>query len=683
MKRFQYIFLHLFRNPSSSKSNVAKLPLPLPPAFAALRTGRLLLLLPLLLFFLLPLPLFSQSQGLSYQAVILDNDPQEVPGVDVTGNILPNHQLMIRFSILDSMGTIDYQEEQQTTTDAYGMINLFIGQGTSTPSSPGGFKDIDWSGSPKSLKVDISFSITEVFYSDFSLQELTFVPYAYHKNITATGTLDVNGSSTLRSRVTVSEGSPTFLTGNLKVDEYTTLEKDLTVNAPSSLKGQVTINTETSGDKSSMDAYPLRVQGSTQGVAVKISGSRSSSNNFVAFWDDENLQGRIEGQTTSELLTDPEYIFDNIIFANEILRSTVDVAKAVAGIAAASTSSTVCAGLGACVTAPVPSLIAGAIAEAAMEAANLALSVAQPVLYNVSKLTSIGVTYQSGAGDYAEWLIKSDPAVKYFPGDIVGVNGGKISKNTEGAANYMVISLNPIVLGNMPETGKEQDYEKVAFMGQVPVKVLGKVKVGDYILPSGNNNGAGIAVSPENMQPHQYRGIVGMAWSASESDEYSYVNVAVGLQANSLAQLSLQQERKIQEQAEEISSLKNQLDKMNAALSQLMPEYAKLMQGEETVVDAKTGALAENTTEQALEEGQRTVVYFEVTREQILEGIALAEQTLISKGVDVSRNPFFIKMKTEAGYQENFINDLQKAIKKELDMQQEQDTKSGARVLRF
>jgi hypothetical protein len=688
MKRFHYIFLHLFKHPASIKANATKqpllLPLPLP----------LPLLLSLLLTFLLPLSLFSQSQGLSYQAVILDQDPQEVPGVDVTGNILPNHELMVRFSILDSMGTIDYQEEQQTTTDAYGMINLIIGEGISTPSSPGVFKDIDWSGSPKSLKVDISFSTAEVFYTDFSLQELTFVPYAFHKNITATGTLDVNGSSTLRNRVTVTDGSPTFLTGNLKVDEYTTLEKDLTVNAPSSLKGQVTINTETTGDKSSMDAYPLRVQGSSQGVAVKINGSRSSSNNFVAFWDDENLQGRIEGQTTSELLTDPEYIFDNIIFANEILRSTVDVAKAVAGIASASTSSTVCAGLGACVTAPVPSLIAGAIAEAAMEAANLALSVAQPVLYNVSKLSSIGVTYQSGAGDYAEWLLKTNPEEKFYPGEIVGVNGGKISKITTGAANYMVISLNPIVLGNMPETGKEQDYEKVAFMGQVPVKVLGKVNVGDYILPSGNHNGSGIAVSPENMQPHQYREIVGMAWSASESDEYSYVNVAVGLQANSIAQLSLQQEKKIREQADEISSLKSQLDKMNAVLTQLMPEYAKMMEEdktlavavaeeEETVAGEEIKVVNVNTPEQGLEEGQRTVVYFEVTREQILEGIALAEQTLISKGVDISKNPFFVKMKTEAGYQENFINDLQKAINKELDAQQEKDAKSGARVLRF
>ena len=404
---------------------------------------------------LLMYKLSGQTQGINYQAVIIDKTPQEVPGRDITGNIIQNQPVMVRFSILDAAGTIEFQEEHSTTTDMYGMINLVIGKGVQTVISPNAFSGIDWNGTQKWLKVDLSLSDTDVFYTDFSFEDLTFVPYAFHRNITATGSLAVDGMTALKSRVDVTDGSPTFLSGNLTVDELTTLNNDLTVNASSSLKGQVTINPDfsTPGDKSSYESYPLRVEGGNQGIAIKIDGTRSSNNYFVTFWDEERIQGRIEGQTTAELLTDPEYIFDNILFANELIRSTGVVAKAVARVVSASSSSTVCAGLGACVTAPVPSLIAGAIAEVVMESANLALVIAEPILYNVFKHTNIGVTYQSGSGDYAEWLPKLNPGEKFVPGDIVGVKNGFISRNTSDADHFLVISHNPIVLGNMPEQG--------------------------------------------------------------------------------------------------------------------------------------------------------------------------------------------------------------------------------------
>ncbi|HUX53096.1 MAG TPA: hypothetical protein VMV56_01645 [Williamwhitmania sp.] len=623
--------------------------------------------------------LFGQSQGISYQAVIIDKNPQEIPGVDISGNILPNHAMQVRFTILDALGTIEYQEEQSTTTDAYGMINLTIGLGTVTAASPNTFIEIDWNGAPKDLKVDISLSGTDLFYTDFSFQPLTFLPYAYHKNITATGSMIIDGVTNLKSRLNVTNGSPTFLSGRLTVDSAAILQNELTVNAKSNLKGQVTINAALAGDKSNYDSYPLRVEGGTQGLAVKITGSRSSSNNFVTFWDDEKIQGRIEGQTTAELLSDPEYIFDNVLFANEILRSTVDVAKAVAGVVSASSSSTVCAGLGACVTAPIPSLIVGAAAQLVMDIANLALGVAAPIIYNVSKHANIGITYQSGAGDYAEWLPKLDLTEKFFPGDIVGVKGGQISKSTENADHFMVISQKPIVLGNMPQENRESSYEKVAFMGQVPVKVIGKVQIGDYILPSGSNNGTGIAVSPDNMQPDQYQKIVGVAWSSSESLQYDYINVAVGLNANDGARLAIKQEQKINAQAAEISALKEQINQMNAVLSQVVPNYATLMESNQPKNASPTAAKPpENGVA-----GERTIIYYDVTKEQILEGIDLAEKTLREKGVDISTNPFFVKLNTEPGYKDSFVSDVVATIKNQLNITYEQEVKSGARVIRF
>ena len=57
-----------------------------------------------------------------------------------------------------------------------------------------------------------------------------------------------------------------------------------------------------------------------QGVAIKVNGSRANATNFVTFFDDNGIQGRIEGQTTAELLTDPEYIVENaILVAQEVI----------------------------------------------------------------------------------------------------------------------------------------------------------------------------------------------------------------------------------------------------------------------------------------------------------------------------------------------------------------------------
>ncbi len=55
-------------------------------------------------------------------------------------------------------------------------------------------------------------------------------------------------------------------------------------------------------------------------------------------------------------------------------------------------------------------------------------------------------------------------------GQIVGVKGGQISLNTTALFDqFLMVSSKPIVLGNMPEHGKEHLYEKVASMGQVPI----------------------------------------------------------------------------------------------------------------------------------------------------------------------------------------------------------------------
>ena len=152
--------------------------------------------LPLLLFFLLSIQLFAQTDGMSYQAVILSPSPQELPGVDVARNILPNAELKVRFSIFDAQDTVEYQEIHSTKTDAYGMINLIIGQGS--PEN-GVFAEMDWNGTKKVLEVEINLNGT---YNRISKQNLYYTPYALHRDITATGDLNVDGTSMMKADIT-------------------------------------------------------------------------------------------------------------------------------------------------------------------------------------------------------------------------------------------------------------------------------------------------------------------------------------------------------------------------------------------------------------------------------------------------------------------------------------------------
>ncbi|MCM2255674.1 MAG: hypothetical protein NDJ94_08390 [Vicinamibacteria bacterium] len=177
----------------------------------------------------------------------------------------------------------------------------------------------------------------------------------------------------------------------------------------------------------------------------------------------------------------------------------------------------------------------GRLAGLAMQAKN------DPVGFGIkyAKTTfSAGVTYESGSGDYAEWLERLDPEEELAVADVVGVHAGRISKKTDGASQVMVVSLKPIVLGNMPDEGRKHLYEKVAFLGQTLVRIRGRFAKGDLILPSGANDGTAIAVSPEQMTPGQWGHVLGVSWDEGGrlfGGGVSLANVAVGLSASPMA----------------------------------------------------------------------------------------------------------------------------------------------------
>jgi hypothetical protein len=137
-----------------------------------------------------------------------------------------------------------------------------------------------------------------------------------------------------------------------------------------------------------------------------------------------------------------------------------------------------------------------------------------------------GVYFESSGADYAEYIPKKNGTEKITAGDIVGVSEGLSSLNTLKADRCMIVSMNPVVVGNSPGpdvTG----YALVSFIGQVYVNVVGPVKSGEYIIPSGRNDGTGIAISSNQVSNSNFQSVVGQAWETSEQTEKRLVKVGI------------------------------------------------------------------------------------------------------------------------------------------------------------
>ena len=154
-------------------------------------------------------------------------------------------------------------------------------------------------------------------------------------------------------------------------------------------------------------------------------------------------------------------------------------------------------------------------------------------------------------------------------GQVVGVHAGRISKRTEGAEQIMSVSLAPIVLGNTPPTGEEDDWEKVGFMGQVPVLVVGGCKAGDFLVPSGDDDGVAVAVAPRDLRVHHMRLVLGRAFEDSENDRVDLVNTLIGVKTNEWATL-------FEHQAEQLADAESRLDDQGETIDALLARMESL-----------------------------------------------------------------------------------------------------------
>ena len=119
-------------------------------------------------------------EGINYQAVAIDTEGNETPGVDVSNQPISQEEIEVRFSIIETTptGNVAYSETHTLLTDKFGLFNTVIGQGTKEPSS-GLFRQIDWGKGNFYLKVEIDLKKGKG-YRDMGTQQLWSVPYALY-----------------------------------------------------------------------------------------------------------------------------------------------------------------------------------------------------------------------------------------------------------------------------------------------------------------------------------------------------------------------------------------------------------------------------------------------------------------------------------------------------------------------
>jgi len=714
--------------------------------------------LPLLLLFLLSIQLFAQTDGMSYQAVILSPSPQELPGVDVARNILPNAELKVRFSIFDAQDTVEYQEIHSTKTDAYGMINLIIGQGS--PEN-GVFTEMDWNGTKKVLEVEINLNGT---FNRISKQNLYYTPFALHRDVTATGDLRVDGKvnfnagldvggdaqfyddltvdgiTNLNNSLSVNNQTPTTLTGTLGVDGATVLNStlEITNGSATSLTGTLNVSLDAQFEQNIrvtdtvftdvLQSNKLNIISNVpdggyittfentnddkgDGLLIQLGRARANdglpdfkvnetdaatTDKFRKLLSDEILVGDktlILRELAQEIAkNDVQFLLNTTMGIGNMLIDALNTGfklplttRAIAVAVnlcdpynADGSENTRCTedelpnnnnwyrdswvpgpGGGITIIPKIPNIppfsfkipdIPGVfpnsevgniinvepydftdpdfwsipklklkdlvtnplndsnefITFADKNGIRMGAIKAQSVqdwvfkylnpaflykLRDASKSTfdkkhakwhmtdlissalisykDIGVVYSSGNGDYAEWLERVDANENISTGDIVGVIGGKITKDLTNAEQVMAVSHQPIVLGNIPAEGKNYLGNNIAFMGQIPVKIMGPVNTGDYIVGKGDIKGFGVAISPQNMTLEDFKHAVGRSWEANSNNGPKMVNTVVGIHNGDYLKILQKYEAKFKETTERLQNVEAKIDN----LTQLINNY--------------------------------------------------------------------------------------------------------------
>ena len=126
----------------------------------------------------------------------------------------------------------------------------------------------------------------------------------------------------------------------------------------------------------------------------------------------------------------------------------------------------------------------------------------------------------------------------------------------------MVVSYKPIILGNIPDENKTHLGNNIAFMGQVPVKVIGPVSSGDYIVAHGEISGYGKAINPKEMKTENFKFAVGRSWDTNLNDGPKLINTVVGIHNDDWVKVIQKIESRQEKFEDRLNEFENKVDQL-------------------------------------------------------------------------------------------------------------------------
>ncbi len=193
---------------------------------------------------------------------------------------------------------------------------------------------------------------------------------------------------------------------------------------------------------------------------------------------------------------------------------------------------------------------------------NYATNDAQMVIETGGNVRADG-SFIGGGADLAEFFPLAPGAAAPVPGSVVGMTAGRVSVETAGAEQLMVVSSDPAFVGN---PAAEAGGVLVALVGQAEVRVTGPAVSGDVLIASGASDGAARAVSPGAYAPARDGAVLGRVLSAADGRVVALVGVD---EASALRAVIARQQDEIDRQREALDALTARFEALDARLTLL------------------------------------------------------------------------------------------------------------------
>jgi hypothetical protein len=269
---------------------------------------------------------YSQTNGITYQAVILNPSGEQLPGVNNTNAPLANKYICLKFSIIDNNSQSEYIETVQTTTDEFGMVNLVIGTGVQIGGYASSFSNILWNANPKSLKVDLSTTGICSYYTEISNQPFTAVPFALYAvnsesaaalaalqaTVTANATSTTNAlalkEDTINKSTSTTLGTsdvlfPTQNAVKTYVDtNITTVNTTVTANATAATNAIAAVQADVNQNEADSDAADVLLQNNITTLQNTVTSNATATTSALGLKEDAANKSTATTLGTSNVL---------------------------------------------------------------------------------------------------------------------------------------------------------------------------------------------------------------------------------------------------------------------------------------------------------------------------------------------------------------------------------------------